>query len=67
MPEKKDEKKEPAKKPLDMTSDEAIEFLFGQEGAQTLKQYVREKIDPPPDEDESLKRSAKSSRKHGSK
>ncbi|OLE52220.1 MAG: hypothetical protein AUG51_19135 [Acidobacteria bacterium 13_1_20CM_3_53_8] len=62
MPEKKKEEK----KPLDMTTDEAIEFLFGQEGAEKLKGYVREKVNPPPDE-KSLKVSAKSSRKHISK
>lgn len=62
-----EKKKQPEKKPLDMTTDEAIEFLFGQEGAQTLKQYVREKVNPPLDEEKGLKRSAKSSRKHTSK
>ncbi len=62
-----EKKKEPEKKPLDMTTDEAIEFLFGQEGARTLKDYVREKVNPPLDEEKSLKRSAKSSRKHDSR
>ncbi|HEX8072071.1 MAG TPA: hypothetical protein VF546_19130 [Pyrinomonadaceae bacterium] len=62
------EKKEPEKKPLDMTTDEAIEFLFGQEGAQTLKNYVREKVNAPPsDEEKQSKRSAKSARKHSNK
>jgi len=63
MPAKK---KETEKKPLNMTTDEAIEFLFGQEGAQTLKEYVREKVNPP-SEKESESASAKSSRKHSSK
>ena len=62
------DKKKPEKKPLDMTTDEAIEFLFGQEGAETLKNYVREKVNPPPsDEEKQAKRSAKSARKHTSR
>ena len=67
MPAKKTEKKAPTKKPLDMTSDEAIEFLFGQEGAQVLKDHVRKLNEPPTAKDEGLKRSAKSARKHDSK
>ena len=59
MPEKKE--KTEKKEPLDMTTDEAIEYLFGQEGAQTLKKYVRE-ID-----EKKSKRSAKPSQKHDSK
>jgi len=63
MSEKKEEKK-----PLDMTTDEAIDFLFGEEGARTLKEYVRENVNPPPDEGKSeSKASAKSSQKHTSK
>jgi hypothetical protein len=59
MPEKKEEKK-----PLDMTTDEAIDFLFGKQGAKTLKKYVREEINPPPeDEKPSADVSVKSSRK----
>ncbi len=61
------EKKKIEKKPLDMTTDEAIEFLFGQEGARTLKDYVRENVNPPIDEEKGLKHSAKSSRKHTSR
>ncbi len=63
------EKKKEEKRPLDMTTDEAIEFLFGQEGAQTLKDYVREKVNPPPPsvEEKQSKRSVKSSRKHSSR
>ena len=65
MPAKK---KEPEKKPLDMTTDEAIEFLFGEEGARTLKNYVSEKVNPPPKgEVKEPNRSAKSSRKHTSR
>jgi hypothetical protein len=67
MPEKKTEKKEPTKKPLDMTSDEAIEFLFGTEGAQVLKEHVRKLNEPPSGKDEELNAAAKSSRKHDSK
>lgn len=61
MPEKKDEKK-----PLDMTTDEAIDFLFGQEGAKTLRKAVQDMNGPPPGgDDEGPKRSSKSARKHG--
>lgn len=55
------EKKEPTKKPLDMTSDEAIDFLFGEEGAKTLKEYVRENF--PPHDEESESKASASSRK----
>jgi hypothetical protein len=67
MPEKKTEKKKTSdKKPLDMTTDEAIEFLFGQEGAETLKTYVREKVNPPPKgDDDGVKAKSKSARKQG--
>ena len=59
MPEKKEEKK-----PLDMTTDEAIDFLFGKEGAKTLKKYVSEEINPPPTEEKpGVDASVKSSRK----
>jgi hypothetical protein len=57
-----DEKRE--KKPLDMTTDEAIDYLFGQEGAKTLKEYVRDNVNPPPKEEkQEVKPSVKSSRK----
>jgi hypothetical protein len=66
MPEKKKIEKPTEKKPLDMTTDEAIEFLFGQEGAQTLKNYVRENVNPPPSgDDEGVKAKSKSARKQG--
>jgi hypothetical protein len=67
MPEKKTEKKKSSdKKPLDMTTDEAIEFLFGEEGARTLKNYVSEKVNPPPkDGGEGVKAKSKSARKQG--
>jgi hypothetical protein len=58
MPEKKNEEK----RPLDMTTDEAMEFLLGEEGARKLKEGVRETY--PPREEESESASAKSSRKH---
>ena len=64
MPEKKKNAQE--KKPLDMTTDEAMEFLLGQEGARKLKDAARE-LCPPPDEEKKLKASAKSSRKHTSR
>lgn len=64
MPAKKTKKKKEEKHPLDMTSNEAIEFLFGQEGAQMLKDYVRHLNQLTPENEEAqLKRSAKPSRK----
>lgn len=57
-----EKKKKEEKKPLDMTTDEAMEYLLGQEGAKKLKEGVRA-VCPPPEE-KSLKPSAKSSRKH---
>lgn len=59
MTEKKEEKK-----PLDMTTDEAMEFLFGEEGAEQLKQAVQG-MNPPPPEDETngSKGKSKSARK----
>ena len=62
MPEKK---KTEEKRPLDMTTDEAMEYLLGQEGARKLKEGVRETY--PPRDKESESASAKSSREHGSK
>jgi len=60
----KKEKKSEEKKPLDMTTDEAIEFLFGQEGAQELKHAVRGMNPPPTGDDNGLKGKSKSTRKH---
>lgn len=56
------DKKKENKRPLDMTTDEAMEFLLGQEGARKLKEGVRE-MNPPP-EDKPKSAPAKSSRKH---
>lgn len=58
MPEKKKEEK----RPLDMTTDEAMEFLLGEEGARKLKEGVRE-LNPPPEE-RPKSAAVKSSRKH---
>jgi hypothetical protein len=60
------DKKKEEKHPLDMTTDEAMKFLLGDEGAQKLKEGVRQKF-PPPDGEKRLKASAKSSRKQDSK
>ncbi len=62
MPEKKQPKE---KKPLDMTTDEAMEFLLGQEGAQKLKEAAQP-IVAPPDKKE-LNAAVKSSRQHTSR
>ncbi len=59
MPAKKKEEK----KPLDMTTDEAIEFLFGQEGAQVLKDHVRELNGPPDGDDNGAQKKGGSTRK----
>lgn len=56
------DKKQPEKKPLDMTTDEAMEFLLGQEGAKKLKEGVSELLPPPKEKPKGA--SAKSSRKH---
>lgn len=60
------DKKQPEKKPLDMTTDEAMEFLLGQEGARKLREGVREMY-PPPSGEKPKSASAKSSRKHSNK
>ena len=65
MPEKKKNAQE--KKPLDMTTDEAMEYLLGQEGARKLKEGARELCPPPEGEEPNPKASAKSSRKHTSR
>lgn len=62
MPEKKKDKH-----PLDMTTDEAMEFLLGHEGAKKLKKGVQENFPPPEGKEPNPKASAKSSRKHDSK
>ncbi len=64
MPEKKEEKK-----PLDMTSDEAMDYLFGQEAAQKLKDIAggEHQAPPPSDDENGMKGNRKSARKHGTK
>jgi hypothetical protein len=57
-----DKKKTEEKRPLDMTTDEAMEFLLGEEGARKLKEGVRETY--PPREEKSENASAKPPRKH---
>ena len=59
------EKKE--KKPLDLTSDEMAEFLFGQEAAGKLKEMATDggKVPPPTGESQEAKGKSKSARKHG--
>ena len=52
--EKKDEIK-----PLDMTTDEAIEYLFGQETAQKLRE-IAHGLNPPPSNNEQLNLNGKS-------
>lgn len=60
-------KKKEEKRPLDMTTDEAMEFLLGEEGARKLKEGVRE-MNPPPSDDDGSKASGKSqARKHNIK
>ncbi len=59
MTDKKEEKK-----PLDMTTDEAIEFLFGQEGAEKLKEIAHGQNPPPPTGDENGSKLNKSAQKH---
>ena len=58
MTEKKTKRAEKA--PLDMTTDEAMAFLFGKEGAEKLKEAARE-ITSPRAAKEPLNASAKSS------
>ena len=60
-----DKKQTEEKRPLDMTTDEAMEFLLGQEGARKLREGVREMY--PPKDEEPKNASAKSSRKHSTK
>jgi hypothetical protein len=58
---KKTEKKEP----LDMTTDEAAEYLFGSEAARKLKEIAHGGKQPPNDEGNGSKVNTKSTRKHG--
>lgn len=59
------EKKKEEKKPLDMTTDEAMEYLLGTEGARKLKEETRKAFPPPEEKNRSAP--AKSSRKHSSR
>ena len=56
------EKKKEEKRPLDMTTDEAMEFLLGTEGARQLKEEAR-KLNPPPRAEGQKNVPAKSPRK----
>lgn len=57
MTTKKDKKDEI--KPLDMTTDEAMEYLFGQETARKLKE-IAHGLNPPPSNNEKLNLNGKS-------
>ena len=59
MPEKKEEKR-----PLDMTTDEAMEFLLGEEGARELKEAVHATNVPPEGDDNGVQAKSKSTQKH---
>ncbi len=59
MTDKKEEKK-----PLDMTSDEAIDYLFGQETADKLREIARGTDTPPTGDDNGTKVKGASTRKH---
>jgi hypothetical protein len=59
MTEKKEEKK-----PLDMTSDEAIDYLFGLETADKLREIAHEKDAPPTGDKNGAKAKSASTRKH---
>lgn len=58
-------KKKEEKKPLDMTTDEAMEYLLGQEGARKLKGAVQGMNPPPIGETNGSKDKGKSARKQG--
>jgi hypothetical protein len=61
---KKEEEKKEEKKPLDMTTDEAIEHLFGQETADKLREIAHGANPPPTSETNGLKAKSKSAQKH---
>lgn len=65
MPEKK--KKTEEKRPLDMTTDEAMQHLFGEEGAQKLKEIAHGTSPPPTGDGNGSKTGNKSARKHSSR
>lgn len=58
-----EKKKKEHKQPLDMTTDEAAEFLFGEEAARQLKE-IAHGGKRPPDDGNGSKVSSKSARKH---
>lgn len=60
-------KKKEEKKPLDMTSDEAMEYLFGQEGAQKIREAVHGQQPPPEGDKNGSKVNSKSARRHSNK
>jgi hypothetical protein len=60
-------KKEEEKKPLDMTTDEAMEYLFSKEGAQKMKEAVQAQNPSPSGDENGSKLNSKSARKQDSK
>jgi hypothetical protein len=61
------EEKKEEKKPLDMTTDEAIDFLFGQEAAEKLREIAHGNPPPPSDENGSKASGKPQARKHTNK
>lgn len=61
------EKKKTEKKPLDMTTDEAMEFLLGQEGARKLKDAVHGMNPPPTGDDNGSTGKSKSAHRDSTK
>ncbi|HZT58166.1 MAG TPA: hypothetical protein VFA21_06005 [Pyrinomonadaceae bacterium] len=57
-----DEKKE--KKPLDMTTDEAIDYLFGDEAAQRLREIAKGESPPPDAESNGSNVNGKATQEH---
>lgn len=60
-------KKKEEKKPLDMTTDEAMEYLFSKEGAQKIKETVHSQNPSPSGDENGSKVGSKSARKHSTK
>ena len=53
------------KKPLDLTTDEALDWLFGEEAANELRGIAHKDDMPPPGDDNGAKMKGNSTRKHG--
>jgi hypothetical protein len=62
MSEKKEEKD-----PLDLTTDEALDYLFPPEVVKHLKETVKGEPTPPSDGDNGSKLKSKSARRHNTK